>query len=120
MVPANVTAGPPAEIVVPAIEKAEGFGVKNWPATVYTPVAVGVDGSVGSEVVEMPIANAPERPRPTLVLSTHCAAAPGEIVAPLSMKPVGAAVKVWVPRVKTERGGNEKLDEPIKRIPAGS
>lgn len=28
-----MTAGPPAEIVVPAIEKVEGFGVKVWPAT---------------------------------------------------------------------------------------
>ena len=43
MAPATATAGPPAEIVVPALEKAEGFGVKGWPATVNTPVAVGVD-----------------------------------------------------------------------------
>ena len=94
MVPATVIAGPPAEIEVPAIENAEGFGVKDWPATVYTPVAVGVEKNVGSEIVELPIANAPERPRLTLVLSTHCAAAPGEIVAPMSTNPVGAAVKV--------------------------
>lgn len=31
-----MTAGPPAGIVVPAIEKAEGLGVKGWPATVNT------------------------------------------------------------------------------------
>ena len=52
---ATVRAGPPAETLVPAIEKAEGFGVKDWPATVNTPVAVGVDDSVGSEMVELPI-----------------------------------------------------------------
>ena len=39
MMPARVAAGPPAEIVVPAIESAEESGVKNWPATVITPVA---------------------------------------------------------------------------------
>lgn len=33
-VPANVIAGSPAEIVVPALEKAVGFGVNVWPATV--------------------------------------------------------------------------------------
>lgn len=48
MVPATVTAGPPAGIVVPAIEKAEGYGVKDWPATVNTPVAVGVDEVLGA------------------------------------------------------------------------
>ena len=53
--PATVTAEPPAEIMVPAIEKPAGFGVKDWPATVNTPVAVGVDDSVGSEMVELPI-----------------------------------------------------------------
>ena len=52
MAPATATAGPPAEIVVPALEKAEGFGVKGWPATVDTPVAVGMDDGVGGEMVE--------------------------------------------------------------------
>ena len=33
-VPAIVTAEPPAEMVVPAIGKAVGFGVNFWPATV--------------------------------------------------------------------------------------
>ena len=33
-VPARVTAEPPAEMRVPAMEKAEGFGVNVWPATV--------------------------------------------------------------------------------------
>ena len=35
-VPSTVTAGPPAETAVPAIGKAEGFGVITWPATVKT------------------------------------------------------------------------------------
>ncbi|KAL9062986.1 MAG: hypothetical protein Q9161_009669 [Pseudevernia consocians] len=47
--------GPPAEIMGPAIEKPAGFGVKDWPATVNTPVVVGVDDSVGSEMVELPV-----------------------------------------------------------------
>ena len=34
-VPFIVAAGPPTEMVVPATEKAEGLGVKVWPATVY-------------------------------------------------------------------------------------
>ena len=55
MVPATVTAGPPAEIVIPAIEKAEGYWLKDWPATVNILVVVGVDDSVRSEIVELPI-----------------------------------------------------------------
>lgn len=34
--PSTEIAGPPTEIIVPAIEKPEGFGVKVWPAIVYT------------------------------------------------------------------------------------
>ena len=34
-VPPTVTAGPPAEMVVPAMENAAGLGVNTWPATVY-------------------------------------------------------------------------------------
>ena len=34
MVPSTVAAGPPTEIVIPAMENAEGFGVNFWPATV--------------------------------------------------------------------------------------
>lgn len=40
--PSTVTAGPPAEMVVPAMEKADGFGVKVWPATANTGVADGI------------------------------------------------------------------------------
>ena len=41
-VPEIVTPGPPAEMVVPSIEKATGFAVKTCPATVNTD-----DGSPG-------------------------------------------------------------------------
>ena len=34
IVPAMVTAEPPAEMTVPAMEKLVGFGVNIWPATV--------------------------------------------------------------------------------------
>ncbi len=57
MVPPTVTAGPPAETVVPAMEKAVGFGVNVWPATVYA--LLGVYDKVGRSTVELPIANAP-------------------------------------------------------------
>ena len=87
-------AGPLAEIVVSAIEKAKGFKVKDSFTTIYILVAVGVDDIVGSEIVELLIANTPERPRLSLVLSTYYVAAPGKIVAPLSTKPIGVAVKV--------------------------
>ncbi len=53
-------AGPFAEMVVPAIEKAEGFGVKVWSATMKASVAEGVDGGVVREMVVLPIANAPD------------------------------------------------------------
>ncbi len=57
MVPPIVTADPPAETVVSAIEKAEGFGVKTWPATVYA--LLGVYDKDGRSTVELPIANVP-------------------------------------------------------------
>lgn len=53
-VPSTVTAGPPAEIVVPAMEKAEGLGVNTWPATVNALL----EGR--RSTVELPIANAPD------------------------------------------------------------
>lgn len=52
LVPATVMAGPPAQIVVPAMENAVGLGVKVWPATVSGELVGGVDDGVGSEIVE--------------------------------------------------------------------
>lgn len=54
IVPFTVAAGPPAEMVVPAMEKTEGLGVNVWPATVYTLL----EGR--RSTVELPIANAPD------------------------------------------------------------
>ncbi|KAM0800360.1 hypothetical protein BDR22DRAFT_851453 [Usnea florida] len=58
IVPLRVAAGPPAEIVVPAMVKAVGLGVNVWPATVYA--SPGVAGGVGRVTVELPIANTPD------------------------------------------------------------
>lgn len=59
-VPAMVTAGPPTEIVVPAMEKPEGLGVKIRPARVIGVMASRVDVGVGSKTVELPITSAPD------------------------------------------------------------
>ena len=55
-VPLIVRAGPFAEMVVPAMEKAEGFGVKVWPATASIVVE---DGDVREKVL-LPKARTPE------------------------------------------------------------
>lgn len=59
MVPSIVAAGPPAEMMVLAMGKAEGFGVNVWPATVYA-LLKGVYDWVGRWTVELPIASAPD------------------------------------------------------------
>ena len=61
-----MTAGPPALTMVPAIEKAEGFGVKVWPATAITGVADGF----AREIVLLPIAKTPDLSRLIVVPST--------------------------------------------------
>ena len=58
-VPSIVAAGPPGDMTVPAIEKPEGFGVKVWPATVYTLLRKMSDG-LGREIVLLPIARTPD------------------------------------------------------------
>ncbi len=54
--PSTVIAEPPAETMLPAIENADGFGVKVWPATVK--IVVG-DGLV-RETVLLPMAKIPD------------------------------------------------------------
>lgn len=49
MVPGKVMGDPPAKIVVPAMEKAEGFGVNVWPAIMKGEIAGSLDDGVGSE-----------------------------------------------------------------------
>ena len=66
VVPSTVIAEPPAEMIVPAIEKTEGFGVKVWPATARTGVA---DGFV-RETVLLPKAETPDLSRLIVVSST--------------------------------------------------
>ena len=60
MVPATVMAGPPAYMIVPAMENAEGFGVNISPATVNAVVARRVGDEVGSDIVMLPKASDPE------------------------------------------------------------
>ena len=76
--------------------------MKVWPATVNVEITGGGDDGVGSEIVVLPIWNAPDWPRLILVPSTVCAAPPGEMVAPLRMKPVGLAMNRRIPMVKTD------------------
>ncbi len=97
-------AGPFAEMVVPAIEKAEGFGVKVWSATVKASVAEGVDAGVVREIVVLPIANAPDRSRLIVVPSTEIAGPPAEIIVPAIEKPEGFGMKVWPAIVYTLLG----------------
>lgn len=59
-VPAKVIAGPPAEVVVPAVENAVGLGLEDWPATVSGESVGGVNDGVGSEIVEPAMTNAPQ------------------------------------------------------------
>ncbi len=94
MVPLIVMAGPSAEIVVPAMEKAEGFGVKVWPATVNAFVAKGVDEGSVRDIVVLPIANAPDSSRLMVVPSTVIAEPPAETMLPAMENAVGFGVKV--------------------------
>lgn len=59
VVPFMVAGGPPAEIIVLAMGKAEGFGVNVWPAIVYTLLGEGSD-RLGRSMVELPMASTPD------------------------------------------------------------
>ena len=91
-VPSIVTAGPPAESMVPAMGNAEGFGVNVWPATVYA--LSGVYGESGRTTVELPIANAPDRPRLMTVPLTVIAGPSAEMVVPAIRNAEGFGVKI--------------------------
>ena len=54
----TVAAGPPAQMIVPAMGNADGFGVNTWPVTVYTLLGKILDG-VGRLMVLLPIFKAP-------------------------------------------------------------
>ena len=89
-----VTGEPPADIVVPATEKAVVFGVIVWPAM----TKAGLDDNPGFEVgtvkVVLPITRAPERPRLRAVPSIVTAGPPAEIDVPAIEKAVGPGVIV--------------------------
>lgn len=94
MVPPTVTAGPPAEMVVPSIENAEGSGVNVSPATVYTLLGKA-SGGVGREMVLLPISKAPFWPRLMMVPLIVTAGPSAEMTVPATEKAEGSGVKVW-------------------------
>lgn len=89
-VPWTVTAGPPAEMVVPAIVRAEesGLSVNVWPASVY------VLPRGRRLVVELPIAKAPDGPRLMTVPPIVRAGPPADMVVPAIENEEGSGVKV--------------------------
>ena len=89
-----VTAEPPGVRDVPAILKPVGAAVKVWPATVKTDCGARA-------TVEEPIWR-PAEPRDTTVPEMVTAEPPGVREVPAIEKPVGAAVKVESPTVKTD------------------
>ena len=122
-VPLIVTAGPFAERVVPAIEKAVGLGVNTWPATVYACAANGVDNGFVREIVVLPIANAPDLSRLMAVPATVTAGPPAETIVPATEKAEGLGVKVWPATASTGVGDGsvrEMVLLPIARIPEWS
>jgi hypothetical protein len=87
-------AGLPTEMVVPAIEKAEGFGVIVRPTITNACLAAGLGVGVGSEKVLLPRMRAPDGPTLMTVPSMICAGPPEEMFAFLRVKSVGSAVAV--------------------------
>ena len=54
------------------MDRTEGFGVNIWSPTVNAVVTPRVGDEIGSEIVVLPNASAPERSRVITVLSTVC------------------------------------------------
>lgn len=93
-VPAIITPGSPAEIVVPAIAKAEGLGVKTWSPIVMAVGTPGEAAEVASASVLLPITNpAPEDCKLITVPATVIPGPPAEIVVPAISKAEGLGVK---------------------------
>lgn len=93
-VPSVVAAGPTTEIVIPAMERAEGFGVIVWPAITNALLAARIDFGVGMANELLPRTKRPDGPRLMIVPPIVCAKPLGEMVASLTVKAVGLAVKV--------------------------
>ena len=87
-VPEIVTPGPPAEMVVPSIEKAVGFAVKTCPATVNTVAAAEVEDDVDDDDDKDPASSID-------AAGTTIPDAPGVMVwPPITYAPAPLAVKV--------------------------
>ena len=91
-VPSMVTPGPPAEIVVPSIEKDVGLGVKVSPPTVYTLLD-------GTTILLLPMSRIPELSKLTRVPSMLTPKPPAEMMVPSIEKAVGLGVKISPPTV---------------------
>ena len=119
-VPLIVTAGPSAEMVVPATEKAEGFGVNVWPATVNASAAKEVSDGVVREIVLPSMAKNPDGSRLIAVPPTVTAGPPAETILPAIEKAEGFGVKVWPATANTvvEDGlARETVLPPMAKIP---
>lgn len=99
MVPFIVTAGPPGEMVVLAMEKAKGFAVKTWPAAVNTFVwAKGVGCGVvcvGKKIVEDPTTRIADEPSEIGVFDMVIALAPRRRLDPPTTIPDGFSTIRW-------------------------
>ena len=89
-VPSMATPGPPADMVVPSIEKDFGLGLKTSFPTVNT---VGEAGLAESNIVLLPMSKAPEIPKLTTVSSIVTPASLAEIGVPSIENAVGFRVK---------------------------
>ena len=101
-VPAIVTPGPPAEIVVPAIGNAIQLGVKTWPPTLY---AASCKSSSRIAVLLIltrlvPIFRIPELSNWIAVPAIVTPRPPAEIVVPSIENPAGCGLNTWSPIVK--------------------
>ena len=117
-VPSIVNPAPPAESVVPSIEKAEGLAVNVWLPTVKMGGAI-----CGSIAVLLPMTSIPEWPRLMTVPDAMIPVPPAEMEVPSMAKADGFAVKIWPPTVKIEGladGGEVMVGwlKPFIMIPA--
>ena len=113
-VPAIITPGPPAEIVIPAIGNAVGFGVKTW-----SPTVKAVEYSF---VALVPTIKLPEGPKLTGVPEIVTPTPPADTLVPAIENAIGFSVKTWPPTVRT--GGKFPLGRilvlvPMTRLPEG-
>ncbi|KAK3170359.1 hypothetical protein OEA41_009746 [Lepraria neglecta] len=90
ILPSMVTPGPPANMVVPSIEKDFGLGLKTSFPTVKT---VGEAGLAESNIVLLPMSKIPDIPKLTTVPSIVTPGPPAEMGVPSIENAVGFGVK---------------------------